>query len=838
MPTARRRPPWSPSHRLRRAPGRLCYGRPVRALLLLPLLLAGCIAHGPEPVAGADEIRAGGARPAADVQVFEDAQGVPHIRAGSRDDALFAQGWLHAEERLWQMDVNRRVGHGRLSELFGRRTLDTDRFLRTVGFGRAAEAALAGLGEDERGILEAYTAGVNALIASLDELPPEYRILGLKPEPWRPVDSVVWTKMMAWMLSASAPDDALRDALEAHMGVGQAAWFLPEYPAEGPRILPPDQMQELRSAPPSPAPFPPVTGDRSQATPPVTGDRSPGSSGARGEAVLALDALLGRGPSVGSNNWVVHGSLTESGLPLLSNDPHLGVRVPSVWFLNGIDAPGLRLAGASFPGVPGVVIGHNEHVAWGLTNSPLDVQDLYRERLDEDGEAVQRESGWEPLVAREESILVKGGRARVLTVRSSSLGPLVTEFFAGYEEELALRWTALDEGDTTISALFGVMRAGSADAVEEALRQYTVPSQNVVYADVAGHIGWKAPGRVPRRGSFDGRRAGRGWVDADHWQGWLPYEELPGARDPLQGYIATANNKPVPDDWPVDFGAGFATPHRALRIIDLLEQGEGRTRAGHQRMQNDVVSAQAAELLPVLRALVPVDPLEQSAVAILAGWSGEHGTDSIGAAIYNVWLVEALELLARGPLGEGLWSRWDGTHGGFLRAVFAGEAWPLCLRPAGKKEPATTSCSELAGLALGRAVRRLRKELGPDPLAWRWGDLHSLTWHHSLAFTPHLRRALDTRAEAAGGPWTLNIGAFRTRDPFAMQWHASYRQVLDLGDWDRSLWVHAPGQSGVPWRAHYDDLAQPWLDGELLPMPFSRPAIEAAAVRVRRLRAQ
>ena len=811
----------SRSHQPRRG---LCYGRAVRSSTLLPLLLAGCIAHAPEPVAGPDEVAAIGGMPSAEVLVFEDAQGVPHVRATSLSDALYAQGWLHAEERLWQMDVNRRVGHGRLSEFFGRRTLDTDRFLRTVGFGRAAQRTLEGLPQEDRAMLEAYAAGVNASMAALPDLPPEYRILGLKPEPWRPVDSVVWTKMMAWMLSASADDDALRDAIEARVGQDQAAWFLPDYPADGPRILPPDQMQELRS--PSTEPPPPV------APPPaLQGTRS----GQRAHALAALDALLGRGPSVGSNNWVVHGDGTESGLPLLSNDPHLGVRVPSIWFLNGIDAPGLRVVGASFPGVPGVVIGHNEHVAWGLTNSPMDVQDLYRERLDEAGEAVEREGGWQALESWTEDIAVKGGRARRLTVRRSDLGPLVTEFFSGYEEELALRWTALDEGDTTISALFDLMRAETADAVEEALRRFTVPSQNVVFADVQGHIGWKAPGRIPRRGSFDGRGAGRGWVDADRWQGWVPHEELPGARDPLQGYVATANNKPVPDDWPVDFGAGFASPHRALRIIDLLEQGEGRDRAGHQRMQNDVISAQAGDVLPVLRALEPSDPLEQAAVAMLAGWSGEHGPDSGGAAIYNAWLVEALELLAREPLGEELWTRWGGTHGGFVQAVFAGSAWPLCLRPATRKEPATASCSELAGLALARAVRRLKKELSADPQGWRWGDLHRLTWHHPLAVLPHLKRTLDTSAEAPGGPWTLNMGAYRTRDPFAMVWHSSYRQVLDLGDWDRSGWMHAPGQSGVPWRAHYDDMAQPWLRGELTPMLFSRPAIEAAAVRVRRL---
>jgi penicillin G amidase len=793
----------------------------VRLLLPFALLLAGCIAHAPEPTAGDDRIVSSNPLPSSDVLIFEDALGVPHIRAESVHDAVFAQGWLHAEERLWQMDFNRRVGHGRLSELFGKRTLDTDRFLRTVGFSRAAQEALEVLPVEDRALLDAYAAGVNGLIDSLDALPPEYRILGVKPEPWTPLDSVVWTKSMAWLLSASADEDALRDALEAKLGTTQAAWFVPDYPADGVRILPPDQMQELREGAPEVTPPPPL---------PV------GSRSGRSAAALAqLDALLGRGPSVGSNNWVVHGSLTDSGLPILSNDPHLGVQVPSVWYLVGIDAPGLHVAGASFPGLPGVVIGHNEHVAWGLTNSPLDVQDLYRERLIDDGTAVQREGGAEPLQILEEVIGVKGGRDQTLTVRISSLGPLVTEFYEGYEHEVALRWTALDPGDSTLPAIIDLWTTDSVPSAIEALRGFTVPSQNVVLADVHGAIGWKAPGRIPRREGFNGRRSGRGWVAADHWQGWVPHEELPGAVDPLQGFVVSANNKPVPDDWRDDFGSGFASPHRARRIEDLLEQGEGRTVEGHRRMQADVVSVQAEELLPILTALEPEDPLEQSAVALLAEWAGQHDRDSAAAAIYNAWIVEALELLARERLGDDLWPRWGGTHAGFLSEVFIGSAWPLCLRPGDKQTPGTASCAELAELALTRAVEGLKKTLGSDPLAWRWGDVHTVRWHHPLAFTPHLKQRLDRTTEAGGGPWTVNLGAFRYRAPFGMHWHASYRQVLDLSDWDRSLWMHAPGQSGVPWRAHYDDLVDRWREGDLAPMPFTPDAVESASVRQRTL---
>ena len=621
---------------------------------------------------------------------------------------------------------------------------------------------------------------------------------------------------MAWLLSASGANDSLWDALVGEFGPEQAAWFLPDYPDDAPVTLPGDQMRELRGS----------------SAPPVTPAKAGARSGANSGVLAAFERLLGKHEAVGSNAWVVHGSRTATDRPILANDPHLAVSKPSIWYLVHLECPEFNAIGTSFPGLPGVVIGHNEHIAWGFTNAPVDVMDLYRERLSEDGASVEREGGWEPLQVVEEVISVRGGKDRVERVRISSRGPLVTEFFAGYDDEIALRWTALDDDDRALPAFLALLRASDWDGFLDALRGFSSPPQNAVYADRAGHIGWKVPGRVPTRGSFDGRGAGRGWVEADAWGPPIPFDEMPQALDPQQGFVVTANNQVVPPDWVHWMGDRFASPHRAERILALIEQGDARDVESNRLLQLDVVSAQVDDVLPLLRSLEPEDGLEQAVVATLANWDGSHDVESAAAVIYNAWLVEILELLGRERLGT-LWSRWGGTHGTFLRGVFKGDAWPLCLRPGAKDEPATSSCSELAALALTRTTKDLRKRLGPDPLAWRWGDVHGVRFGHRLSITPHLRSRLDTNREAPGGSWTVNIGAFPHKKPFGQTWHASYRQVIDLSDWDRSLWVFAPGQSGVPWRAHYRDLVDPWLTGEMLPMSFSRPAVDAAAVRRR-----
>jgi penicillin G amidase len=806
-------------------------------LLLIPLLSA-CLAHAPELVAGPDTVSVAGDHPSWPVTVLEDEWGIPHVFARSEVDLAFALGWLHAEERLWQMETTRRVGAGTLSEILGRRTLKTDRFLRTVGFARAARSALETLPEAERLLLEAYADGVNAWVASTEELPYEFRFLRFEPEPWTPVDSLVQTKVMAWWLTGTARTDATWDLLVRELGVEQAGWLIPAYPGDGPRILPGDQMKALRGhfvAPPRPAiePIP---------TPPATEDAEPPPAEGRSlpPRLPDGDPFPGLLPGVGSNSWVVHGSRTATGAPILSNDPHLAVQVPSTWYLAELHAPGLHAVGSTLPGLPGVVIGHNEHIAWGLTNSGVDVLDLVREQLDpEDPLRVRRVDGWERLEVVTEQIAVRGRAKPVeLEIRIGSNGPLVTGLFGDQEaeHEIALRWTGLEPEDTTLSAMLGVMRARDWQEFLAALSLYVVPSQNFVYADRDGHVGWKVPGRIPVRGGWDGQGIGRGWVEQDAWQGWLPFDEQPEAFDPLQGWIVTANNRPTPDDYPHHLGVRFSAPQRAERIIDLLEQGEGRDVAGHRGMQLDVLSPLALELLPVLRAVHPQDDLETAALSLLGDWDGSQAADSAAAALFNAWQVEAGRLLVKDRLKGRLWGRLYALHPELLLEVFVGEAGALCQHPGGRGRPATQSCADVSALALTRAVRLLKRKQGADHSGWSWGELHPLRWHHPLAITPTLRKRLDTVLPSGGGNATVNVAAFSYRAPFDNVHFPSYRQVIDLADWSRSVWIHGPGQSGVSWRAHYRDLAEPYAAGEMLPMVFGREEAEARAVRRRQIR--
>lgn len=802
---------------------------PLTLIVLIAALHSACIAHAPEPVSGPDSVLVSGELPAFPVTVEEDRWGIPHIRARSDMDAAFALGLLHAEERLWQMDVNRRAGMGRLSEFFGARTLPTDRFLRTVGFEEAARSALDALPSEELALLEAYASGVNSHIEGGADLPPEYHILGVRPESWTPLHSVIWTKSMSWLLSASAGTDALYEHLIRSQGETVASWVVPTYPEGGPRILPPDQMQELRGKAQT-------TGDRHTPSPTLDLTGSTEVPDAH-EALVLLNEILGAGPDVGSNNWVVHGSHTSTQAPLLSNDPHLGVQVPSTWYLAEVETPQQHVIGATMPGMPGVVIGHNEHIAWGVTNLGADVMDLFLERIDPGHpEAVLRPGGRETLEVIEHEISVRGRAKPVhLTVRRSSHGPLVTEFFPGLGDEVALRWTALEDGDRTLSAFLAVGRASDWQEFLDALRLFAVPSQNFVYADRAGHIGWKAPGLIPVRRGFRGDRPGRGWLD-EAWESFVPFEDLPEAFDPVQGWIASANNHPVPPDYPHHLGSRFAQPYRAMRIIDLLEQGAGRTLAGHRAMQLDTLSVQVDEVLPFLLALTPQDETERRAIELLQDWEGEHDIDSGAAAVYNAWMVEAAELLTADRFGGAKASRVRGLNGTFLRGVFSGPGQELCQRDRTRGRPALADCNELAALALTRATRRLRQEMGKNVSSWTWGAIHKIHYHHRLALLPHLKTQLDTTQPSPGGPHTLNIGSYSASRPFTQNWFPSYRQVIDLSDWNKSRWIHSPGQSGVPWRAHYRDLVAPYSAGDMLPMAFGREAVLPFLARTRQIR--
>ncbi len=545
------------------------------------------------------------------VEIVRDRNGIPYIYGKTDHDAFFALGYVHAQDRLWQMELQRRIGAGRLSEVLGDATIETDQFLRTLGVYRAAEAAWPALAPEAQSALQAYADGVNAFLAEGHPLPPEFVILGFKPEPWQPADSLVWAKMMSWNLGDTYGDDLLRGQMTAALGPERAAQLMPGYPAGAPIILPPDAMAaELR------------------------------------KVDNVLRETLGLGDeSNGSNNWVVNGTRTASGKPLLANDPHLGAQIPAIWYLAGIQGDKLHAVGATLPGLPAVVIGHNDEIAWGVTNLGPDVQDLYMERVNpENPNQVEVNGQWADMTVIPSEIKVKGAEKPInWAARATRHGPLISDVTAERGHALALRWPALDPGDTTMNAFLAINYARNWDDFTAAMRDYIGPSQNFVFADRAGNIGYFGPGRIPVRAKGDGTTPVPGWTDAYAWTGWIPFEQLPHAYNPADGYVVTANNKVVPDDYPYFITTDWAPPYRAERIVELLTAKKGLTPDDYVRIQGDQISAQARELLPFMLGVAPETPEQMQALAMLKAWDGVISPDSGAAAIYEAWYAAALQ---------------------------------------------------------------------------------------------------------------------------------------------------------------------------------------------------
>lgn len=732
---------------------------------------------------------------AAAITIETDPRGVPTVRASSIPDAMFGLGYVHARDRLWQMEFQRRVGSGRLAEVLGGGLVPADRFLRTIGFRRAAEEAWNALSPSARRFVEAYAAGVNGYLAADPARPIEFRLLGVRPEPWAPVDSLVWAKMMAWDLAGNAREEIRRSRFIEAVGTEKAAELLP-LAGSRPTIL-------------GDGPWRPST-----ASTPVSRLLPPAAWLRLGDAFESLATLgLGVGEDLGSNSWVIGGSRTASGRPILANDPHLGLKTPSVWYLASIDAPGYRAQGATLPGLPGVVIGRNDRIAWGLTSVEPDVQDLFVEDVDPADPSRYRHRGeWKRFETRAETIRVRGAKDVPLTVRTSEHGPIVTDLFDGAAKlgpAVALRWAGLDAGDRSAEALFAIASARNWNEFLEGVRLFRAPPQNFVYADVEGHIGYAAGGAMPIRPHADGLLPVSG-AGADDWAGMVPFEALPRALDPPRGYIVTANNRLTPAE-PYPFGLTWAEPWRAARIAERIESQTRITPDEVAAIQLDRLSLQARELLPLLLDTAPSDAASKDALARLASWNGEMGPDSIPAAVYAAWFVE----LARMPedeLGEVPRGR---TRGRFLiEALRADSSWCDDVRT-----PKAESCADFRASTLKDAVARLSGRFGADPSGWRWERLHRAVFPHGVFHgVRFLRRVFDLEVGQGGDGATPNVGSFAQDGSFEMDDGPSYRQIVDFADPAHSRYVHTTGQSGNVFARRYRDLLPLWRAGTYFEM--------------------
>ncbi len=742
------------------------------------------------------------------VEIVRDRHAVPHIYAAGAPDAAFGLGYVHAQDRLWQMEMSRRIGAGRLSEVVGAAGLGIDRFLRTLSVYHFAEAALGGLDAETRTQLEAYAAGVNAFLeARSGPLPPEFLILGHSPEPWQPADSLVWAKMMAWDLGANWRNELLRSRLatKGKLTAKQISELYPPYPGDAPVALP--ELAELYRK-------------------------------------LPLDQLwasLPPGPdrANGSNNWVVSGNRTTSGKPLLANDPHLGLTAPSVWYFAHLEAPGLKVIGTTLPGIPAVVLGRNERIAWGFTNTGPDVQDLFIEKLDaKDPSAYLTPKGPEPFQVRREIIKVKDAEPVTLDVRLTRHGPVISDVSKQAAEVapdpfvLAMAWTALGTDDTTAQALVGVNKAGNWTEFVAALRHYKVPQQNMVYADVEGNIGYYAPARVPVRSpenDVGGMMPVPGWQAKYDWQGFVPFAELPQAFNPARGHVATANHKIVPPGYRHYLTREWAPPYRARRIEELLAAGGKHSIESFRRLQMDDMSLMAGDFLALMRPALDQAKVSATVKTMMKSWDGHMKRDRAEPLLFTAWYRELTRLVAADELGA-LFKDFWGQRPLFMMNVLSGQQhWCDDTRT-----PAREGCPELVAKALEQAVAELGKDYGDDPQAWRWGQVHQAhSSHRPFSTQPVLGDLFDIRLENSGGTYTVNAARFRianTEAPFDNYHGPSLRAIYDLSDPDRSLYIHTTGQSGNLLSPHYADYAARWRDGEFITMTMQRSAIEAGAL--------
>ncbi|MGH2538359.1 MAG: penicillin acylase family protein [Candidatus Promineifilaceae bacterium] len=739
--------------------------------------------------------------------IRRDPRAFAHIQAADRWDALYGQGFVHAQDRLWQMELNRRLANGMLAAILGPAALPTDRLTRTLGFRRLAEASWRRADQSLRDDLMAYSDGVNAWLGLMRHRPLEFRLLGCDPAPWRPLDSLAFARLLAWSLSSGWAAELTRAKLLEVGGPALLAECEPGYPAGNPHILP----HEVDLA----------------------------SSAMAAMLEAAAGPFLWRGPEGsgrGSNAWAVAGRRTASGRPILASDMHLPMTAPSLWYYNELEwspaagEPGCHVTGVSQPGLPYVLVGHNERVGWGATLSFIDVEDLYVERLrPDDPELYQTAAGWRRLETELEVIPVRGRRAHTEHVRRTQHGPLIGALVGDGRQELSLASMAL-EPTAGLGAFAALNLAQDWDRFLDAGRQIGGPSLNLVYADVGGNIGYLATGRVPIRAAGDNRLPAPGWDGQHEWRGLIPAEHMPAAFNPPEGLIVCANHKIAGDDYPYDLGACWRNGFRAARLVELLDDDEPLTLEASMAAQLDCTSLPGRAVAAAMAEWSLDSATRLAAARLLASWDGQMAPDSPAAAVYRAFVGQFSRRLLAPRLGETLAaeSLGLGPHPVLYPLSELHGQWSARLLEIVRGAPtellgAELALSKVAAEALEAAENQLTDLLGAQPDEWSWGRLHQLTCRHALSAVSPLDRLFDVGSFAVGGdgdtPFQTAGLPFQLPEPVLIA--PNYRQVLDLGAWEECYASHAPGQSGMPESAHYDDLMADWLAGRYYRMGWS-----------------
>jgi penicillin G amidase len=754
----------------------------------------------------------------APVDIVRDAEGIPHIFAKSAGDAYFALGFAHAQDRLWQLELNRRIPAGRMAEILGPNALDTDRFLRTLGVRRNAEKILANLSADTRAALDAYARGINAYLENRSgPLPPEFILTGAPaPEPWQPVDSIGWQTMMAWDLGANWTQELLRMRLAQRLSLAQINEFLPPYPGD-PVLQTQDYTGLYRT----------LTGTTGQL------------------AAVAAIAPPSYVDGMGSNNWVVAGGLSETGKPLLANDPHLGLSAPALWYFAHLSAPGLNVIGATLPGIPSVVLGRNDRIAWGFTNTAPDVQDLYIERINPDDRGqYQTPDGWAEFKRRTETIKVKGKPDVTLEVRETRHGPVISGALPIIDKAaldagkyvVAFAWTALRADDLTLQAGMKFNRAANWQQFLEGAKDFGSPQQNIVYADIDGNIGFVAPARVPVRkaeNDLKGLAPAPGWEARYDWDGFIPFEQLPRRYNPASQRIMSANHKIVDAGYPYFLTSEWTLPYRAQRIDALLDVKPKHSMVSFADIQKDHVSLAAQEILPLLKKTVPRSERAKVALDVLAGWNGSMDAERAEPLIFNAWMRSISRQIFADELGEDLMKDYWEQRNVHLPTINVlmnkdGQARWCADRTGGGAK--AQGCDEVLSSSLETALGDLESRYGQDMWNWRWGEAHvARSEHRPFAKVDVLAQFFDIRVPTPGDTFTVNVGRHNLRDektPFANRHAASLRALYDLSNPENSLFIHSTGESGNVLSPLYRNYSQRWAQVEYLPMKTRREDVE------------
>lgn len=711
------------------------------------------------------------AGPRAAIEIIRDPHGVPHIFAADEDDASFALGFVHAQDRLGQMELMRLVARGQLAAVVGRGALDLDRFMRLTDASGAARRSFQAISAPARARLAAYAAGVNAYLDThRGAWPLEFILMRHAPSRWQPEDSLLWAQLMQAQLAANWREELARWRVAGRLSPAERAELWPDWPTD---------------------------------------------AGTTYAGLFDIERLLARLPDLGphqaSNIWLVAGSRSATGRPFLVNDPHLALTAPGVWYLARVVTPTRSWAGATAPGVPGFIFGRNDRIAWGFTTTNADTTDLFIERIDPaDATRYLTESGSEPFVVRRETIAVSGEAPVEMTVRATRNGVVISDLAEGAPagHVIALAWPGFVTPDRTPDAIFALQNAGDWNQFLAAIAEYQAPVQNIGYADRDGHIAMISPGLLPRRGAGDGSAPVEGWVAANRWQGFQPAAMSPRSLDPSSGRLVNANNRVVPADYPIFVSNAWDAPYRAERIAELIDARPLHDRAGMETIQRDAVSRFARAILPLIGG-IEGEGRAAEAIALLSGWNGDMRRERPEPLIFNAWMQSLTDALLR-PRGIDP----NRERPAVLRAALAGTS-VFC----------APNCPRAVRDALNQALGELTARYGADMTRWRWGQAHAAPFAHAVfSRVPVLRDLVGFRVAADGDYYTINRGGMRggPTDPFADTHGAGYRAIYDLADLERSQFVMTPGQSGHPLSRHWGDLAQDWADGRLFTLTGSR----------------